>query len=139
MNKDAFDAGLAALQAQLDAADRALSDAKATLDAARAAYRAAKADLAGHVAYGKCRGWIAPRARHRNGATGGIVRPGTARTDILAVLSVGPASIDDLFDASEASRPSLYTNLARLRKEGIVVREGGVYSLAEPVAVEAAE
>lgn len=62
MNKDAFDAGLAELQAQLDAADRVLSDAKATLDAAQAAYRAAKADLAGHVAYGKARGWI-ERAR----------------------------------------------------------------------------
>lgn len=139
MNKEAFEAGLATLQAQLDAADRALVDARATLDAAKATYRAAKADLAGHVAYGKYRGWIAPRARHRNGANGGIVRPGTARTDILAVLSVGPASIDEIFDASEASRSNLYTNLAILRKEWIVVREGGVYSLAEPVVVEAAE
>lgn len=58
MNKEAFDAGLASLQAQLDAADRALADARATLDATQTAYRTAKADLSGHVAYGKARGWI---------------------------------------------------------------------------------
>ena len=58
MNKEAFEAGLAALQAQLDAADRALADARAALDAAKATYSVAKADLAGHVAYGKARGWI---------------------------------------------------------------------------------
>lgn len=58
MNKEAFDAGLAALQAQLDAADVALADAKAALDVANSKYRAAKADIACHVTYGKARGWI---------------------------------------------------------------------------------
>lgn len=58
MNKEAFDAGLAALQAQLDAASRALDNAKAELERANEAYRTAMTDLAGHVAYGKARGWI---------------------------------------------------------------------------------
>ena len=41
MNKAAFEAGLAALQAQIDAADRALVDARAALDAAKTTYSVA--------------------------------------------------------------------------------------------------
>lgn len=58
MNKDAFDAGLAALQAQLDAALRAVNDATKALSNAEIVYGEAKRALRGHIAYGKHRGWI---------------------------------------------------------------------------------
>lgn len=70
MNKEAFDAGLASLQAQLDAAERILNEANAALNEAEVAYRDARRALRGHVAYGKVRGWIerAKRAKREEPA-----------------------------------------------------------------------
>lgn len=58
MNKEAFEAGLATLQAQLDAAERILNEARVALTEAVRAYGEARRALRGHLAYGKARGWI---------------------------------------------------------------------------------
>lgn len=58
MNKEAFEAGLATLQAQLDAAERILNEANAALNEAERAYGEARRALRGHLAYGKARGWV---------------------------------------------------------------------------------
>ena len=58
MNKEAFEAGLATLQAQLDAAERILNEANAALNEAVRAYGEARRALRGHLSYGKARGWI---------------------------------------------------------------------------------
>ena len=63
MNKEAFDAALAALQAQLDTAERVLCDAKRALDDAIFSRRDAKRALTGHLTYGKHRGWIERQKR----------------------------------------------------------------------------
>ena len=58
MNKEAFEAGLATLQAQLDAAERILNEARVALTEAERAYGEARRALRGHLSYGKARGWI---------------------------------------------------------------------------------
>lgn len=70
MNKEAFEAGLATLQAQLDAAERILNEANAALNEAARAYGEARRALRGHLSYGKARGWIerAKRAKREEPA-----------------------------------------------------------------------
>lgn len=70
MNKEDFDAALAALQAQLDAAERAFAGASASAQAAWAVKKDARRALIGRITYGKHRGWIerAKRAKREEPA-----------------------------------------------------------------------
>ena len=119
MNKEAFEVGLANLQAQLDAAERILNEANAALNEAERAYGEARRALRGHLSYGKARGWIEREKRTT-----------TAPRLVLDALGRGPATAEMLMERTGLSKPSVMNAISGLRGGGHeIARNDGYYSL----------